>query len=131
VISSELLGTADVARTPIILANKGNTCELTGYSKIDFLDADTGKPLGGTEYVTGTPKPVVVPHGHKAWFDIHYPTPADGTGAACLAGSVLRVRVTLPGGTGTIDVAYKNEEFALPPVCGRVLVAPWERGVPS
>lgn len=132
VISGDVIGTADVARTPIVLANKGEACELTGYSKIEFLNADTGRPFGIAEYVSGSPRPVVVRHGHKAWFDIHYPTPPDGTGEACLAGSVLKVRVTLPGNTGTVEAAYKNEEFALPPVCGHVVVAPWEvGGVPS
>jgi len=132
VIAGDAIGTADVARTPIILANTGDACELTGYSKIEFLNADTGRPMGVAEYGSGAPRPVVVRHGHKAWFDIHYPTPPDGTGEACLAGSVLKVRVTLPGNTGTVDVAYKNEEFALPPVCGHVTVAPWAMGgVPS
>src|SRR5262249_3773229 len=50
-------GTLDVARVPVILTNTGaNPCELTGYSKVEFLDPDTDQPLGIAEYITGAPR---------------------------------------------------------------------------
>ena len=122
------LGTADVARAPIVVINTGReACELSGYSKIEFMTGPEGRPLGIEEYTTGEPKPVVIWPGDKAWLDVNYPTDPNGEREGCTEFATF-VLVTLPGDTGTVEAAYEKPELALSPVCGHVVVAPWVLG---
>lgn len=110
-------------------------CTVDGYPTVVMLDADGNvlptSPLdaGGTSPATvgleaGTePLGSVESTGH-AWFTVTW---SDNDCPSTQASIPTEWRITLPGGTGTLDVSARDQSGALPVVCNAaVTVGPFQ-----
>ncbi len=83
-------------------------CTIQGYPGLQLLDSNgAALPTDISHEATGTPPLVVLAPGHAAWTQLHWTViPADDEAASHCAPDPTAARITPPGQTSSLTVAF-------------------------